>query len=310
MDANGKGNADATAELLRQLDLEKDRYLLVDIGANLTNKKYARDLDQVITRSLESGVTKVIVTGTSVQESKEALRLTHLYPGTLYCTAGVHPHDSKTWRGEEDIAVLKGLLTNKECVAVGETGLDFNRNFSPPDDQIRAFRDQVQLACDLGKPMFVHERDAHKELIEILAEFKSKLPPTVVHCWTGKQHEARAYIEMGLYIGLTGFLWKDRADDSVRAALKAGDIPLDRLLVETDAPYMFPNVKGGKLDPETKSKLSQRSLNWTNRYASFARNEPCSLPLTLELIAAYMGKPPEEVAIKTTFNALKVFGLT
>ena len=150
-----------------------------------------------------TGVQKIMVTGTSVQGSRVALRLTRLYPSVLYCTVGVHQHDAKSWT-EETEAELRELAANPECVAIGECGLDFNRNFSPPDVQLDVFQKQVELACDLQKPLFVHEREAHAELVTILEAFGRRLPPTVIHCFTGSAEHAAKYLQMGFYIGLTG----------------------------------------------------------------------------------------------------------
>lgn len=286
-----------------------DSYILIDIGANLTNKKFTRDIDSVVRRAKDAGVQKIIVTGTSVHGSKEALRLTQMHPGTLYCTAGVHPHDAKSW--EEDTAsILQEIASNPECVAIGECGLDFNRNFSPPDVQIEACEKQVQLACLLKKPLFLHERDAHTQLVAILDKYKEHLPPAVIHCFTGTREEAQAYLALGLYIGLTGYLWKDKSEDGVRSILQDGVIPLDRLLVETDSPFMYPNTRASKLPAHVRDALSERSLNFLHRYCTFQRNEPCSLPVTVEMIAAYMKRKPEEVAVATSYSALKLFGMS
>ncbi|XP_076372622.1 3'-5' ssDNA/RNA exonuclease TatD-like isoform X2 [Tachypleus tridentatus] len=279
-------------------------YLLVDVGANLTNKKFARDLDAVVQRSRDAGVKKIIVTGTSVQSSKEALRLTRLFPGTLYCTAGIHPHDSKSWE-DETVDALKEIASNPECVAIGECGLDFNRNFSPPDVQIEVFEKQVKLACDLQKPLFLHEREAHSALMKVLEQYQERLPSTVMHCFTGTQQEVKKYLDMGFYIGLTGYLWKDKSEDGVRKILEERLIPLDRLLVETDSPFMYPNIRASKLPADVKGALSERSLSFLNRYCTFQRNEPCSLPISVEMIAAYLKLKPDDIALKTTYTALK-----
>lgn len=284
-------------------------YIIVDIGANLTNKKFSRDLDQVIQRARDAGVTKIMVTGTSLHSTKEALRLTRLYPNTLYSTAGIHPHDAKSWE-EDTYSELESVARCTECVAVGECGLDFNRNFSPPDVQISVFEKQVELACKLGKPLFLHERDAHTQMVHILQSNIDRLPACVIHCFTGTKEEARVYLEMGCYIGLTGYLWKDKSENGVRKLLEEGAIPLDKLLVETDAPFMYPNTRASKLPQHIKDCLTERSVTFLQRYCTFQRNEPCSLPVTIEMIAAYMNKTAEEVALATTFNALKVFGLS
>jgi len=284
-------------------------YIIVDIGANLTNKKFSRDLDQVIQRATDAGVTKMMVTGTSLHSTKEALRLTRLYPSTLYSTAGVHPHDAKSWE-EDTYRELESVAREKECVAVGECGLDFNRNFSPPDVQISVFEKQVELACALGKPLFLHERDAHDVMVEILQKNIERLPACVIHCFTGTKEQALKYLQLGCYIGLTGYLWKDKSENGVRKILEEGAIPLDKLLVETDSPFMYPNTRASKLPQNIKDCLTERSLTFLQRYCTFQRNEPCSLPVTVEMIAAYINKTPEEVALATTFNALKVFGLS
>lgn len=284
-------------------------YIIVDIGANLTNKKFSRDLDQVIQRATDAGVSKIMVTGTSLHSTKEALRLTRLYPGTLYSTAGIHPHDAKSW-DDETYNEIKEAARCAECVAIGECGLDFNRNFSPPDVQIEVFEKQVALACELGKPLFLHERDAHQEMVSILERFVDKLPPCVIHCFTGNREQAIKYLQLGCYIGLTGYLWKDKSENGVRRILEEGVIPLDKLLVETDAPFMYPNTRASKLPQHIKDCLTERSVTFLQRYCTFQRNEPCSLPVTVEMIAAYLNKTPEEVALATTFNALKVFGLS
>jgi len=284
-------------------------YIIVDIGANLTNKKFSRDLDQVIQRARDAGVTKIMVTGTSLHSTKEALRLTRLYPNTLYSTAGIHPHDAKSWE-DDTYRELEAVARAGECVAVGECGLDFNRNFSPPDVQISVFEKQVELACKLGKPLFLHERDAHDVMVGILQRYLDRLPACVIHCFTGTKEQAAKYLQLGCYIGLTGYLWKDKSENGVRKILEEGAIPLDKLLVETDSPFMYPNTRASKLPQHIKDCLTERSVTFLQRYCTFQRNEPCSLPVTVEMIAAYIKKTPEEVALATTFNALKVFGLS
>lgn len=197
---------------------------------------------------------------------------------------------------------------NFECVAVGECGLDYNRNFSPIDVQLQVFEKHVELACQLKKPLFIHERDAHEDLVKVLSKYPD-LPSVVIHCFTGTADEAKKYIQLGYHIGLTGYLWKDRSEGGVRKILEDGLIPLSRLLVETDSPFMYPNTRASKLPDYVKKSLTERSLSYLHRYCTFQRNEPCSLPVTIEMIAAYLKIKPHEVAIQTTFNALRIFGL-
>ncbi|CAG0913688.1 unnamed protein product [Notodromas monacha] len=286
-----------------------ENYIIVDIGANLTNKKFSKDLEHVVARARDAGVQKIMVTGTSVQGSKDALRLARLYAGTLYCTAGVHPHEAKSWT-EDSYSTLKEVANSVECVAIGECGLDFNRNFSEPAVQMAVFEKQVGLACDVKKPLFLHERDAHDELVGVLNKFGHRLPAGVVHCFTGSVAQLATYLDMGFYIGLTGYLWKDKTTEGLRHMLETGLLPLERLLVETDAPFMFPNTRASKVPSHVRDRLTPRALSYLQRYCSFQRNEPCSLPATVEMIAAFLNKSPEDVALATTFNALKLFGLS
>ncbi|RXG53388.1 3'-5' ssDNA/RNA exonuclease TatD, partial [Armadillidium vulgare] len=162
----------------------------------------------------------------------------------------IHPHEAKSW-DEETLTALKEVIQNQEVVAIGECGLDFNRNFSLPEVQ------KVQLACEIKKPLFIHEREAYTELMAILTKYKSKLPPIVIHCFTGDSAQAKAYLDFGCYIGLTGYVWKDKSEDGVRKILESGIVPLDRLMVETDSPFMYPNTRASKLPPYVKDSLSE-----------------------------------------------------
>ncbi|CAI4220732.1 unnamed protein product [Auanema sp. JU1783] len=282
-------------------------YELVDIGANLSHPSFADDLEIVLERAQQAGITKIMLTGTSETISKDIVALAEKKPGFLYVTAGVHPHDAKDFN-EDSLDVLRNLHKHPQCVAVGECGLDYNRNFSPPDVQRDVFRKQVELACDLHRPLFIHERDAHEDMVTILEEFKEKLPPAVIHCFTGTADQAKKYIEMGLYIGLTGFLSKDNTVDGVQFCLREGIIPLERLLLETDAPYMYPRLNLKKL-PLHVSETITENAKAIHMFSSFKRNEPSSLAVICEMIASFMGKHPEQVARVTSESAKKIFSL-
>lgn len=248
----------------------------------------------------------MIVVGTSVHTTKEALRLTRMFPGTVYSAAGIHPHDAKSWE-DDTLETLRETATNPECVAIGECGLDFNKNFSPQETQMEVLEKQVSLACELKKPLILHEREAFKEMVEVLERHRDLLPPTVLHCFTGSVEQAKKYIGLGLYLGITGYLWKDKG--GLREALEKGFLPLDHILLETDSPFMCPNPRGAKLTPAVRGALGATSLRLLERYCSFQRNEPCSLPATLELTAAFLGVPPQDLALKSTYTALRIFGL-
>mmetsp|Transcript_13456 Transcript_13456/g.31441 ORF Transcript_13456/g.31441 Transcript_13456/m.31441 type:complete len:293 (+) Transcript_13456:62-940(+) len=219
--------------------------VVVDIGINLTNKAFRNNWKSVIRRAIDVGVHRILLTGTSIQSSKESLRLAREWyekEGTanLYATIGVHPHEAKSW-DDGSLQAMKEMLNDPFAVAVGECGLDYNRNFSSKPDQLRAFREQVRLAHDLNYPIFVHEREAYSDLIAVLDEAEShhrsiSPPKLVIHCFTGTKEEALTYIERGYYIGFTGTICKKERGAHLRELLPS--LPLEKLMVETDAPYM------------------------------------------------------------------------
>ena len=258
---------------------------LVDIGANLTHPAFHGDLLETLARALAAGVKVVIVTGTSVQESTAALALSKNHPGTIFATAGVHPHHARECN-DSTIPALRVLAQQPGVVAIGECGLDFNRNYSPHPDQEKWFAAQVELACELKKPLFLHSRDAKEKFVELIKQFKA-LPPAVAHCFTGEKEELHAYLELGLYIGITGWICDERRGAHLLELVK--DIPADRLMLETDSPYLTPR----DLHPQPKAR----------------RNEPAHLPHILRTVARALGKPAERVAEETTRNARAFFGL-
>ncbi|MCB9639708.1 MAG: TatD family hydrolase [Myxococcales bacterium] len=267
--------------------MEKTNMQLVDIGINLTHRSFQADLTQVIQDAFDAGVTTLILTGTSLRGSQEAHRLAQKYPNQLFSTAGVHPHDAKSC-GPQTIPSLKKLLQSPEVCAVGECGLDFNRNFSPPDVQEEWFQAQIELAIELNKPLFLHERDAHPRFLQILQSYGSQLPPAVVHCFTGEGKALQDYLDMGLYVGITGWICDERRGRHLRQLVKR--IPADRLMVETDAPFLLPR------DLPQKPKDPRR-------------NEPSYLPHILKTVASCRNEDPEQTAEITTQNARQFFRL-
>jgi TatD DNase family protein len=220
------------------------RHRVVDVGVNLTHKAFRDRWKDVVRQSIDAGVDTILLTGTCLERSRQSMKMAQQWleeeGGTpnLYFTVGVHPHDAKTWEEPTTAKELKDLLKHPLAVAVGECGLDYNRNFSSKSDQRLAFRRQVELACECDLPLFVHEREAHEDLIQVLDEVAqtSKLPPIVVHCFTGTEGEALDYIERGYYVGFTGTICKKERGAPLRAFLPK--LPLNRLMVETDAPFM------------------------------------------------------------------------
>ena len=255
---------------------------LVDIGANLTHASFRDDLDAVVARARAAGVGTIIVTGSTVLESRLAAELADRYE--LYCTAGVHPHHARDC-DERTIAELRKLALHPRCVAIGECGLDFNRNYSPHPEQEKWFVAQLELGLELGKPLFLHSRDAHPRFANILRTHGVKT--AVAHCFTGEAEELRAYLELGLYIGVTGWICDERRGAHLLPLVR--DIPADRLLLETDSPYLTPR----DMKPQPKAR----------------RNEPAFLPHILQTVARALGRPAEEVAVQTTRNAQRLFGI-
>ena len=260
---------------------------LIDIGVNLTHESFDRDRPEILSRAHAAGVRRLIVTGTSVTESVRALELTEAYPGQLFSTAGVHPHNASRFDAHSGDA-LTDLLAHEQVVAVGECGLDFYRNFSPRDAQRHAFREQLEIATDARLPVFLHQRDAHAELVELLRPVRSRLCGGVAHCFTGTAQMARDYLDMDLYIGVTGWLCDERRGTDLRDAVR--HLPVDRVMIETDAPYLLPR--------DLPDKPRGR------------RNEPRFLPHVLTRLAAAMNRSVEEVAEATRKNAEQLFSLS
>ncbi len=260
--------------------------MLCDIGLNLTNKRFHKDWSEVVDRARQAGVSTMIVTGTSVTASESAVALAKERPGILYATAGVHPHDAKSM-DENTLPALRRLAKEDAVVAIGECGLDHNRDFSPRDAQARCFDAQLALATESGLPVFMHERDAHEAFLNVLEPHLPHLVGGVVHCFTGTEQALRAYLDLGLYIGITGWICDERRGLDLREAVRF--IPQDRLLVETDAPYLTPR----DLRPKPKG----------------GRNEPAFLPHILHTVAQCMDIAPELLADSTAANSRRLFGI-
>ncbi len=259
---------------------------MIDIGLNLSNKRFRDDADAVVERALGVGVEAMILTGTSAVGSQAAADLAAARPGVLYSTAGVHPHDARHVDAST-LEALRHLAARPEVVAIGECGLDHNRDFSPRPKQAEVFEAQLELAIELQLPVFMHERDAHDTLLEILGRHRDGLVNGVVHCFTGTPEQARAYLDLDLHIGVTGWICDERRGGDLQAAVKV--IPLDRLMVETDAPYLTPR----DLRPKPKG----------------GRNEPAFLPHITRAVAGCMGLDFEEVAAGSTETARRFFRL-
>jgi TatD DNase family protein len=274
---------------------------LIDIGVNLMHRSFNADREQVVEAARAAGVFPLIITGSGVASSAEAARYAadRAVPGQappLYATAGVHPHEAKNC-GNGTIAALRSLAEKKEnpaaggrlVVAVGECGLDYNRDFSPRDVQRKWFEKQALLAEELGLPLFLHERDAFEDFVSILGEHRKNLSGMVVHCFTGTERELESYLDLGCYIGITGWICDERRGKHLGTLI--GRIPPDRLMIETDAPFLIPRSL-----PREKAGRS-------------GRNEPRFLPHIAGVIAGHMGKTPELLAAETAANTRRFFGI-
>ena len=259
---------------------------LIDIGCNLTHDSFDDDRAQVLDRAHEAGVVQIIVTGASADGSIAARELARDHPGELFATAGVHPHRASEFNDETDTQ-LRELSSQQGVVAVGETGLDYFRDFTPRDVQRDVFQRQLKIAMDTGLPLFLHMRDAHVDLHAILREVRESLSVVVVHCFTGNREELHDYLDLDCHIGITGWICDERRGTHMKEFLK--DIPANRLMIETDAPYLKPR----NLRPRVKSH----------------RNEPRWLPWILGTLAAARDEHPEFLAQQTTANARRFFRL-
>ncbi len=268
-------------------DFESCMHELIDIGVNLTHRSFERDRDAVIARATSAGVSTLIITGTSAYESERAAVLARQRPATCFATAGVHPHHAKDCDAST-IDKLRALAADPNVVAIGECGLDFNRDFSPRDVQEKWFEAQLELAAEVALPVFLHERDAADRMLAILGRHRAKIPGGVVHCFTGTAAAVQRYLELDLHIGITGWICDERRGASLVEAARS--IPLDRLMVETDAPFLLPRTLG-------KAAAKER------------RNEPAFLPEVVKALARAMGRDELEVATETTRTARRLFGL-
>jgi TatD DNase family protein len=259
---------------------------LIDIGANLGHESFAHDFDAVLARARAAGIVQMLVTGASRHGSRHALEIARSQPGFLYATAGVHPHHADEYSDDYD-AELRELHRAPEIVAVGECGLDYYRDLSPRPAQRRAFERQLQIAADLGKPLFLHQRDAHDDFIAIMKSFQGRIGAAVVHCFTGTREEAFACLDAGFYLGITGWLCDERRGLHLREIVR--HIPADRLMIETDAPYLLPRT--------VKPAPSHR------------RNEPMCLRHIVEELARDRGEAVETTAAATTATAREFFRL-
>ena len=261
-------------------------YPIIDIGANLGHDSFDADRDAVLQRARDAGVVRMVVTGASDQGNLDAAALAEAHPGFLYATAGVHPHHASDYDADSE-QQIRELAAKDGVVAIGECGLDYFRNFSPREAQLEAFRSQLSIAAETGLPVFLHQRDAHDDFVEVLEPMLPRVSRAVAHCFTGEHESLREYLAMGLWIGVTGWICDERRGRHLHDIVHL--IPDDRLMIETDAPYLLPRT----LDPKPRTR----------------RNEPAYLTEVLRVVAEARGQSEEHVARITTENAIRFFAL-
>lgn len=261
-------------------------FVLADIGLNLAHDSFDGDRERVMADAWDAGVRFAVITGSTLASSRAAVDLVRARPQFLRATAGVHPHHAREFH-ENDAPALADLAALPEVGAVGECGLDYFRNFSPHADQERAFRVQLELAAQCGKPVFLHQRDAHPAFMQILREFRARLSGGIAHCFTGDVAELDDYLALDLHIGITGWINDERRGVGLRSLVAR--IPPARLMIETDAPFLTPH------DARPKP--------------AGGRNEPALLPLVLAAVAKAAGRPLAQVAEETTRTAREFFAI-
>lgn len=253
-----------------------------DAGVNLTNARFVEQLEQTIADATQAGVVRMVVIGTDLEHSNAALKLCEQFPHYLQATVGIHPHDAG--RAPADfVARLRHLSQHPSVCAIGECGLDFNRNFSSQADQLRVFAAQLELAAERQLPVYLHERDALTEQIQLLSHYRTAIPRLFTHCFTGGLEQLRAYQQLDCYIGVTGWVCDERRGQELQQAVPW--IAADRLILETDAPYLVPRT----IRPRPRS------------------NAPKLLPAIAEQVARLRRQSVAELTTQVWENSLRLF---
>jgi TatD DNase family protein len=258
---------------------------LIDIGINLTHDSFDADRPEVLARARAAGLVHLVITGASLEGSEQALALARTDPAFLSATAGIHPHHASELTSATHSRLL-AVLDAPDLRAAGECGLDYFRDYSPRPDQRRAFEWQLERAIERRLPLFLHQRDAHEDFLAVL-KAAGPLPPAVAHCFTGTPAQAEDYLELGLHIGITGWICDERRGQHLADVVRM--IPEDRLMIETDGPYLLPRT----LHPKPTSR----------------RNEPAYLGEVARVVATARGTPIETLAHTTSQTAARFFRL-
>ena len=253
---------------------------LIDTHAHLDFPELSTDLRHVLQRAREAGVRTIITIGIDIQSSRRAVAIAQAHD-RIHAVVGIHPHDAFIL-DDESLDVLRTLLRRDRVVAVGEAGLDYYRNRQPRPIQQQCLRRQIELACEVKRPMVFHVREAFDDFFEIVTPLRSLLEPSVLHCFSGSWEVAARALDMGFYLSIPGTVTFSKAETLQEVVRRA---PMERLLLETDAPYLAPVPYRGKV------------------------NEPAYVAHTAAKVAGLRGISLEEVARHTSMNALRVFGI-
>lgn len=256
----------------------------IDIGVNLLDEAFKKDLHEVLDRAFNANINILINTSSSIEEANQSLELTKKYPSKIYTTAGVHPHNASIASDQLKEELIE-VLQNDCMIAIGECGLDYCRNFSPVEKQLSVFKTHLEVAKETGLPLFLHQRDAHEDFINCLNEIFNEPIKGVAHCFTGNVEQMKTYLDMGLYIGITGWICDERRNQELIRAVK--QLPLNRVLIETDSPYLIP-----------------RSLKKSRR------NEPMHLPIVAMKLAEEMNIEASRLVNHARENSIELFGLS
>jgi TatD DNase family protein len=269
------------------LQIEPACVALIDIGANLGHESFKADFDAVVERASAANVAHMVVTGSDLESIGEAVRLTERQPAAFSATAGIHPHYADQL-DDHTLDYISDLASRRVICAVGETGLDFFRDLCAREVQEQSFVQHIALAKQMQLPMFLHQRDSHERFIGILREHRAELKDVVVHCFTDTASALEDYLALDCHIGITGWICDERRGAHLIDCV--GAIPADRLMLESDAPYLMPR----SIRPKPRTR----------------RNEPCTLPAVLRAVASARGESEDQLARATTANARRFFSIT
>ena len=257
---------------------------IADIACNFTSERFDKDLDKIIKRAVVNKITKFGLICSQLSDLDKLLKIYNQYSNDMFFTIGVHPHHANKI-DKEYLENLKEKIVKNNPHAIGETGLDFFRNLSTYEEQIYAFEEQIKIAIDTNKPLFLHQRDSHEDFIKILRKYSSDINKAVVHCFTGTQKQLDDYLELDCYIGVTGWICDEKRNVELRKTIK--NIPLSKLMVETDCPYLIP-----------KNLLDKPKNN---------RNEPSYLNHIVSEISMLLDVSEEDIRKESFKNTLSFF---